>query len=56
MRIKLFNILEHAFSSLERWAQDMRIKTDVCPDCGRNRYYGEPCIYTDKEGLRPHKK
>lgn len=43
MRIYLAAMFERAFAALEYWAQDMRMRAALCPDCGRNRYTGRPC-------------
>ena len=44
MRIKVLQALESFFQSVETLAGKMREACAVCPDCGRNRYTGQPCV------------
>jgi hypothetical protein len=43
LKYKLSRPLEHFFSWLADWAEHRRWRFSICPDCGRNRYYGKPC-------------
>ena len=44
VRIKILQALESFFQGLETMAGKMRERVAVCPDCGRNRYTGQPCV------------
>lgn len=44
MRIKTLQLLETLFERLETACGKMRERCAVCPDCGRNRYTGQPCV------------
>lgn len=44
MRVFILQTLEAALQRLETWAGAMRERVAVCPDCGRNRYTGGPCV------------
>jgi len=44
MKIKAFQALERTFGVLADFFNGLRERCAVCPDCGRNRYTGQPCI------------
>jgi hypothetical protein len=44
IRIQVLQSLETIFALVESWASVLRERCAVCPDCGRNRYSGEPCV------------
>lgn len=44
MRIKLFYALECTFLWLAESFESARQAIAICPQCGRNRYTGAPCI------------
>ena len=44
MRIKTLQLLERILGAIIPVLESWREKVAVCPDCGRNRYTGEPCI------------
>ena len=44
MKIKLFQFLEGVLARLGKHIETARQKVAVCPDCGRNRYTGPPCV------------
>jgi len=44
MRIRFLQLLESLFESIEHTAGKLREYCAVCPDCGRNRYTGAPCV------------
>jgi hypothetical protein len=44
MRVKLLQLVERVLSCLAEWAENARQRCAVCPDCGRNRYSGPPCV------------
>lgn len=46
---ELYSTLEDWFQLLEQWAGRMRERFAYCPDCGRNRYTGEPCATREME-------
>lgn len=43
MRIRFINAIASAFGALARWAEDVERSLRLCPNCGRNQYYGKPC-------------
>jgi hypothetical protein len=44
LRVWMLQVLESWFERLERYAGSARESVAVCPDCGRNRYTGAPCV------------
>jgi uncharacterized protein (DUF2235 family) len=42
MRLLFCRTLEAFFRRLENFARDAGERFAVCPDCGRNRYTGQP--------------
>jgi len=44
IKVFVFGVLEAALSTLEEFFGDMREAVAICPDCGRNRYTGAPCV------------
>jgi hypothetical protein len=44
IKVAVFQVLEKFFERLEDWAKDKRMHFAICPDCGRNRYTGAPCV------------
>jgi hypothetical protein len=44
MRIQILQLLESFFDFVQRNAEELRTRCAVCPDCGRNRYRGAPCV------------
>ena len=45
LNVKLWTLqfLEGFFGAVGDWAERMRQRCAICPDCGRNRYTGKPC-------------
>lgn len=43
MKIKIRNLLAAACSRLASFFEEAEHKLRVCPDCGRNVWYGSPC-------------
>jgi hypothetical protein len=44
IRLRVLGLLERFFRWLEYAASDWGNRVAVCPDCGRNRYSGRPCV------------
>lgn len=44
MKIKTLQLLEKIFEGLAHTFENLREVCAVCPDCGRNRYTGKPCV------------
>lgn len=43
MKVIVYQLLEALFEGLAAFAERAREHYAICPDCGRNRYRGEPC-------------
>jgi hypothetical protein len=43
MRVKISNALARMFGRLAQWAEERERRLNLCPDCGRSRYYGKAC-------------
>lgn len=41
-KLRTAALLERLFAWLESWADTMRERVALCPECGRNRYTGKP--------------
>lgn len=44
MKVKALQLLERSFGWLGKRLTNLSERCAVCPDCGRNRYTGQPCI------------
>jgi hypothetical protein len=47
IRLIKYHLCEPIFTRLEKlsvWLDRMAWKFAFCPDCGRNRYTGKPCV------------
>lgn len=51
-RVKYFiyNQIHEKLSSLSEWIRDIGDRFAICPNCGKNRYTGEPCFGEHNEG------
>lgn len=44
MKIWLFTHIEGFLNTLVNHLETLRCRFAICPNCGRNRYTGEPCV------------
>ena len=46
MKLKIYTlqIIENLLTRIIPRLQSWRERVAICPDCGQNRYTGEPCI------------
>lgn len=56
MKIKLLQFTENLLIAIIRRLEDWREMVAVCPDCGRNRYTGAPCVPTRDISLTPEEE
>lgn len=45
--VPLAPFLEDIFRRLAAWSEGMAERVSMCPNCGRNRYTGKPCVGED---------
>lgn len=38
------NVLARACGRIAEWFEEAQRHLNRCPDCGRSRFYGEPCV------------
>lgn len=44
MRIRILQFAETLLQAVIPHLESLRERVAVCPDCGRNRYTGAPCV------------
>lgn len=44
IKIRIYQLLERLFALVAERAENARQHFAICPDCGRNRYTGTPCV------------
>lgn len=43
MKYRVFEYIYQTLQRLSAWLDNFSQRFAICPDCGRNRYSGEPC-------------
>lgn len=44
IKYRLTGPIHNLFEKLESVCSEISNRTGFCPDCGRNKYYGKPCV------------